>query len=67
MYSINHLYEHYSHISSMDRVANDERLRESYNTEEPLESLIKRLNECADFATAAIEIVLETQLVQITY
>ena len=48
-------------------VANDEILRASYNTEEPLESLIKRLNKCADFATASGEPVSETQLVRITY
>ena len=45
--------------------ANDERLRSSYNTEEPLKSLIGRLNECADFATAAGEPVSEIQLVRI--
>ena len=47
--------------------ANNEILRASYNTEEPLKSLIKRLNKCADFATASGEPVSETQLVRITY
>ena len=47
--------------------ANDERLQASYNAEETLGSLIERLNECADFATAAGKIVLETQLVHIAY
>ena len=44
-----------------------ERLRTSYNTEKPLESLIERLNKCADFATAVSKPVLETQLVCISY
>ena len=47
--------------------ANDERLQSSYNAKTPLKSLIERLNECADFATAARESVLETQLVRIAY
>ena len=41
--------------------------RASYNAEEPLESLIERLNKCVDFATAAREPVLYTQLVRIPY
>ena len=47
--------------------AKDERLRASYNAEEPLDILIKRLDECANLATAAGEPVLETQLVHIAY
>ena len=47
--------------------ANNERLQASYNAEEKLGSLIERLNECADFATAAGKTVLETQLVHIAY
>ena len=45
--------------------ANDERLRMTYNTEEPIETLTKRLNKCADFSTADSEPVSETQLVRI--
>ena len=63
----NKSYKHYARISPSDMVANDERLQASYNTEKPLKSLIERLNECADFATAAGEPVLETQLVRIAY
>ena len=50
-----------------DTVANDERLQASYNSEDPLEILIKRLNECVEFATAASKPVSETQLVRISY
>ena len=64
---LTHLYKNYARISPSDMAANDERLRASYNAEEPLESLIESLNECADFATAAREPVLETQLVHIAY
>ena len=64
---IAHLYEHYTRISSADMAENDEILRAPYNTEEPLKILIDRLNECADFATAASEMILETQLVRIAY
>ena len=64
---ITHLYNHYTHISPSDMVENDERLRASYNTKEPPEILITRLNECTDFTTAAGEPVSETQLVRITY
>ena len=46
---------------------NYKRLHAPYNAEEPLESLIERLNKCADFATAASELVSDTQLVRISY
>ena len=64
---IKHLYEHYAFISPSNMVVNDERLRVSYNAEDPLESIIERLNDCADFATADGEPVSETQLVCIAY
>ena len=64
---IKHLYEHYTRISSMDMTVKNARLRVSYNAKEPLESLIERINECADFATADSEPVLEAQLVCIAY
>ena len=64
---IKHLYEHYACISLSEMAANNERLRAYYNAEEALESLVERLNECADLATAACKPVLETQLVHISY
>ena len=64
---IAHIYEHYGRISSTDMAANEKRLRSSYSAEEPLESLIEKLNECTDLATTASEPVLETQLVHIEY
>ena len=62
---LDHLYNNYALVSSTDMAANEKRIRASYNAEEPLESLIERLNECADFTTAASEPVLETQVVRI--
>ena len=47
--------------------ANDKIIRVLYNAEEPLESLIERLDECADFTTSTREPVSETQLVRIVY
>ena len=37
---IAHIYEYYARIYSTDMVVKGERLRTSYNTEKPLESLI---------------------------
>ena len=64
---LTHLYKNYARISPLDMAVNNERLQASYNAKEPLKSLIKRLNECADFATAAGEPVSETQLFRIAY
>ena len=47
--------------------ANDKRLRAPYNAEDPLNSLIERLNECADFVTACTKPVSETHMVRIAY
>ena len=57
---ITHLYEHYTRKSPLDMAANNDRLWASYKAEEPLESRIERINECADFATAAGDPVLDT-------
>ena len=64
---ITHLYNNYTRISATDIAANGGRLCVPYNAEEPLESLIERINECTDFATASSEPVSETQLVRISY
>ena len=59
------LYKNYACIYPSDMAANDEILRASYNADELIKSLIERLNECTNFATAAGEPVLDTQLVRI--
>ena len=63
----NNSYKHYAGISPSDTSENDERLQASYNAKEPLKSLIERLNECADFATASGKPVSEMELVRIAY
>ena len=64
---LTYIYKNYAHILQSDMAAGYERLRALYNTEEPLESHIERLHECANFATAAVEPVPDTQLVRIAY
>ena len=64
---LTHIYDHYARISPSGMAANNERLGASYNAEEPLESLTKRLDECADFAMAAREPVSETRIARIAY
>ena len=44
IYLIAHPYEQYVRISSIYMAANEERLCTPYNAEEPLKSLVKRLN-----------------------
>ena len=61
------MYTYYSCISATDMAANNEKLILSYNTEDPLNSIIKRLNECKYFAAAEGEPVTETQIVRISY
>ena len=64
---IKHIYKRYIRIPSTDMAANDKRLQASYNAEEPLKSLTKRINKYADFSTAASKSVSDTQLLLITY
>ena len=64
---ISHLYMHYTRISPTDMEANNKILRAPYNTKDPFKSLIERLNKCADFASAAWDLVSETQLLSIAY
>ena len=64
---LNHLYSNSALHSAMNMVASNEKIRSRYNTEKPLKGLIERLNECADFATAAGKTVTETKIVCIDY
>ena len=57
---IQHLYTHYSRISATDMAARDGFIQFPYNAEEPLEGLIERLNEWANFEADAIDMVSES-------
>ena len=62
-----HIYMNYSCISATDMAVNNKRLWFPYNSEEPVEILVERLNECADFTTAVRDPVTETHLTLIVY
>ena len=64
---LTYLYKNYARMSSLDMASNDERIQEYYNAKEPLDILVKRLDQYADFVTAVREPVSETQLACITY
>ena len=46
---------------------NNKNLREAYNTDEPLESLYTRIDECVDYTTAGGEPITGGQVVRIAY
>ena len=62
---LTHLYANYSHISTTDMVNSDNNIRSLYNSEEPLNSLVERLNKCVDFAVPVGYPVTETHIVRI--
>ena len=62
-----HLYSNYTRIYVTEMAEIDECLQSRYNAEEPIESLVKRLKECADFAMEESKPVTKTQLVRIVY
>ena len=64
---IQHLYKNYAQISATDIAENNKRLRAPYNAEDLIESLVRGINECANFYTAARETVSQTQIVRIVY
>ena len=64
---LSQLYAHYVRISATDLSNNDKKLGEAYNTDDPLESLYTRLNECVDYTTAAGDLITEGQFVRIAY
>ena len=64
---LSHLYSHYAQILAMDLAENDRNLWETYNPDEPLESLYTRLNDCFDYMTAAGEPITELQVIRIAY
>ena len=51
----------------MDLAENGQKLREPYNTDEPLERIYTRLNKCANYATTAGEPITEGQVIRIAY
>ena len=62
---IRHLYLNYAWISSTDLTANDTKLQEPCNTNEPPKSLYTKLNECIDYYTSEGETITKGQLIQI--
>ena len=64
---IQHLYKNYTQISATDIAENNERLRAPYNAEDLIKSLVRGINKCANFSTAARETVSQTQIVRIVY
>ena len=60
---ITYLYANYSRIPATYMETNDACLRSTYNPEEPLESLIKRLNKWAAYAASAGNPVTETRII----
>ena len=51
----------------MDLAVNNTNLQEPFNTDEPLEILYTRLNECVKYAAAAGKPVTEGQVLCIAY
>ena len=64
---LSHLYNHYTRISSALYGARSLLSFAAISVEDPLNSLIERLNECADFVTAGTKPVSETHMVRIAY
>ena len=64
---IQHLCHHYESISNTDMEENKYQFHVAYNFKEPLEILIKRLNECVDFATAASDPLTKGHIISIVY
>ena len=62
---LSHMYTHYARIFSTDLAEINRKLQETYNLNEPLESLYTRLNECVDYATLASEPITKGQVVRI--
>ena len=62
-----HLYSNYSRISAIDMAAKDKRIRSPYKAEETIGSIVKRINECKDFAAATDEPVTDTHITCIAY
>ena len=60
---ITYIYANYASILSTDISTNDICLFSTHNSEDPIESLIKQLNECENFAAAAGKPVTDTQSV----
>ena len=64
---LTHLYTNYACISATYVAASNKNILSQYKLEDPLEGIIERLNEYADFAAAASEPVTDTQIFHITY
>ena len=62
---LSHMYTHYARIFSTDLAEINRKLQETYNLNEPLESLYTRLNECVDYATSTSEPITKGQVVRI--
>ena len=62
-----HIYVHYTSILATDLAVNNQKLRQPFNPNEPLESLYMRLNKCVDYATQAGDPVTKGKVIHISY
>jgi hypothetical protein len=66
-YILDHLFETYSNITAVDNEINFENMRRSWDSQQPVESLFKQIQDCADYSEAGGVLIGHPQQINVGY
>jgi hypothetical protein len=64
---LDHLFKTYGNITAVDLEINFEHMRQEWDTRQPVESLFKRIQDCADYSEAGGVHIGHPQKINVVY
>jgi hypothetical protein len=64
---LDHLFMYYGNITTVDLENNFERMRRAWNPHQPVESLFKQIQDCADYSEAGGVLIGHPQQINVGY
>jgi hypothetical protein len=66
-YMLDHLFETYGNITSVDLETNFEHMRRAWDPQQPVESLFKQIQDCANYSEAGGVLISHPQQINVGY
>jgi hypothetical protein len=64
---LDHLFETYGNITAVDLVINFEHMRQTWDPQQPVESLFKQIQDCAEYSEAGDFLIGHPQQINVSY
>jgi hypothetical protein len=66
-YMLDHLFETYGNITAVDLKINYEHMRQAWDPQQPVETLFKQIQDCADYSEAEGVLIGHPQQINVGY